>query len=143
MRGVWQGPPLMGLAVSGRSAPHLGARVQPVCAMSDAVFIEYLSSIGGTPGEVLRQPELMALLMPMLRADFRMVDDYQPPASPLGLQCPMIAFYGVDDPATPADRMAAWSAYGAEGFRLEALPGGHFFLEPERAAILARMGLAA
>lgn len=32
--------------------------------------------LGGTPSEVLDNRELMDLFLPMLRADFKMVDDY-------------------------------------------------------------------
>lgn len=133
--------PPVALAVSGRSAPHLGARVQPVAEMSDSVFIDYLRGIGGTPEEVLEQPELMALLLPMLRADFRMVDDYRPSDPPAALACPVLAFYGTEDAATPPERMQAWQLTAARSFELQALPGGHFFLEPQKRRILQILGL--
>lgn len=133
--------PPVALAVSGRSAPHLGARVQPVAEMSDAVFIDYLRGIGGTSEEVLEQPELMALLLPMLRADFRMVDDYRPSNPPAVLACPVLAFYGTEDAATPPQRMQAWQLTAAGPFELHALPGGHFFLEPQKRRILQILGL--
>jgi medium-chain acyl-[acyl-carrier-protein] hydrolase len=127
----WLG--LAQLVVSGRAAPHLPAVAPPVAGLDD----------GGTPAEVLQQPELMQLLLPMLRADFGMVDNYRPAPRSGPLSCPVLAVYGREDPATSAASMQAWSGTTCGGFEMQALSGGHFFLHEHRSRLVAAMGMAA
>lgn len=129
------------LAVSARVAPHLTGRETPVSRLSDPEFIEHLSAVGGTPREILAQRELMELLLPMLRADFRMVDDYRPAPWPPRLKCPVLALYGREDVATPVDGMRAWADVTDGAFELHAFEGGHFFLEPEGPRVIDALAM--
>ena len=119
------------LAVSAMVAPHRRVGERSVSRLSDPEFIEHLSAVGGTPREILAQREVMELLLPMLRADFRMVDNYRPTPWPPRLNCPIVAMYGRSDAATPVDGMMAWADVTDGAFELRAFDGGHFFLEPE------------
>lgn len=132
----------VGLAVSGCSAPGFPRAIRRVEHMTDAMFIDYLGDIGGTPREVLQQPEMMELLLPMLRADFKMVDDYCPQPERTPCACPLFAFSGSADPVTSAEGMAAWSAHTSGPFTAQSLPGGHFFLNEHAAHILEVLRMA-
>lgn len=135
------GADLQQLVVSGRSGPHMPSTTPPVATLDDPAFLALLGGMGGTSAAVLNQPELMRLLLPMLRADFGMVDDYRPaPAAPT-LSCPVLAVHGRDDPSTSVARMQAWATTTHAQFRLQEFPGGHFFLHDERARLVQAMGL--
>jgi medium-chain acyl-[acyl-carrier-protein] hydrolase len=70
-------------------------------------------------------PELWDMAEPVLRADFTVVETYDPGALP-ALPIPVIALSGRTDPLIAADDMTRWSAQAA-GFRHHILDGGHFF----------------
>ena len=75
------------LFVSGHQAPAIASRRAPIAHLPDAAFIQGLIDLGGTPPEILDAPELLALLMPMLRADFALAERYKAPA---GLRLPCV-----------------------------------------------------
>ncbi|KYF69472.1 thioesterase II family protein [Sorangium cellulosum] len=122
------------LFVSGRRAPH-----QPISAplhgLPDDAFLAWLRRMGGTPEEVLREPDLLALFLPVLRADVA-VNEAEPFVPGPPLDCPISAFGGDDDErASPAD-IEAWRELTRGPFRAEVFPGGHFFLRTARAPLL-------
>jgi medium-chain acyl-[acyl-carrier-protein] hydrolase len=86
----------------------------------------YLRDLGGTPPEVLAEPELIRALLPTLRADLTALTTA---AAGQGapLDVPIRAFAGTEDPVAPAGLMAAWRAETSAGFELDPIPGGHFF----------------
>lgn len=44
---------------------------------SDEEFLKWMSSIGGTPPELLANPEVMKLFLPVLKADLHVVENYR------------------------------------------------------------------
>jgi surfactin synthase thioesterase subunit len=95
----------------------------------------YVREMGGTPAEVLAQPELLATLLPTLRSDLTVLSTHNfHPDTPLDL--PIHAFAGVDDPTAPPDRMDRWRAETTAEFQRHRLPGGHFLTaEAERQVV--------
>jgi surfactin synthase thioesterase subunit len=85
-----------------------------------------LGGYGAIGPEVLQSRELVDLLLPMMRADFRMVEQYEYHPAPL-LRCPVTAWAGDDDPEAPAAAMRAWGDETTGTFHLEEFEGGHFF----------------
>jgi medium-chain acyl-[acyl-carrier-protein] hydrolase len=129
-------PPPVRLLVSGRQAPHLPPRSRPVHALPDAEFRDELRRLNGTPPAVLEHAELMEFMLPMLRADFRLIETYAPdPAA--RLQCDVAGFCAEHDPEGLPEDVAAWRDVTTGAFRLHRFPGDHFFIQSERAAVLA------
>ena len=73
-------------------------------------------------------PQLLDRVVPVLLADFRIVDRYRHPAHTPKLRCPIVAFGGEADARVPAEDLAAWAELGAGGFTRHDVPGDHFFL---------------
>ncbi len=114
------------LFVSGRRAPHLPARRPPMHRLSDAALLEELRRMEGTPDTVLADPELLALILPTIRADLTVVETAEPDhADPLPV--PITAFGGEEDRVTRQE-LAGWQEHTRDGFSLRTYPGGHFFL---------------
>ena len=121
-----QGRPLpLSLYLSGAAAPDLPeGRVD--WDVPDEVLIEYLRGMGGTTPEVFAYPQLLASLLPTLRADLTLVDSFCfRPATPIAV--PIRAFAGTDDVEGGPERMRGWGRQTTARFTLEAVPGGHFF----------------
>jgi medium-chain acyl-[acyl-carrier-protein] hydrolase len=127
-------PPPAHLFASGRGAPGGPAPARRIHTLPDREFIGEIERLRGTPVAVLEHPEFISLFLPVLRADFGLVETYvcapEPP-----LPTPISVFGGVDD-AISRDSLAAWRGHTTDEFRLRLMPGGHFFLHSSREAIL-------
>jgi medium-chain acyl-[acyl-carrier-protein] hydrolase len=84
---------------------------------------------------VLEHREFMAVLLPMLRADFTLVEDYRP-RNRGPLRSPITVFGGADDRLIAAEQLLAWSQETTAACDVHIVPGGHFFLESARLEML-------
>jgi surfactin synthase thioesterase subunit len=128
-------PQPLHLFVSGRRAPQVPDREEPIHGLPEAEFIEKLRELNGTPEEVLQHAELMRLLLPVLRADFSVVETYeyaQEEPLDLGISC----FGGLADQEVTREDCAAWKEQTRGRFRLRMLPGDHFFLHSAKDMIV-------
>lgn len=123
------------LFLSGRGAPHLAEVDTPTFDLPDEAFVQELRRLKGTPAEVLENPELMQLMIPLLRADFEVCQTYEYKQE-APLDCPITVFGGLQDEDVPKAQLEAWREYTTSTFKLLMLPGGHFFLNTERAVLL-------
>jgi medium-chain acyl-[acyl-carrier-protein] hydrolase len=124
------------LFVSGARAPHLPDLDPPIHHLPDAVFVEALRRrYNGIPEEVLRNAELMQIVLPALRADVEMCETYVPTTG-APLTSPISAYGGQYDTQIGYDGVVGWyvQTWGAFTFRF--FPGGHFFLTSAQAALL-------
>ncbi|OKK04786.1 thioesterase [Streptomyces sp. CB03234] len=114
------------LHVSSRKAPH---RLTPrsLHLQSDDALIEEVRRLGGTDTTLLEDPDLRALVLPAIRADFTIVGTYGP-RPPAAVDCPVHAHAGDHDVSTTPHDMAAWSDVTPYPFTLTTYPGGHFYL---------------
>jgi medium-chain acyl-[acyl-carrier-protein] hydrolase len=127
------------LVVSGCSAPHLVDAVRevpPMSSLPDRVLRERLRRFGGTPDAVLEHPELMELLLPVLRADLALRDGYAC-AAEAPLRVPVTAFGGRHDAEVPVADVAAWHVHTSAGFAARTFAGGHFFVRTAADEVVA------
>ena len=122
------------LFVSGRCSPQ--TRNTPIdLKLFDSALPEMLRRYNGTPAEVLENPELMELVLPILRADFALCKSYiytpQPP-----FNFPITAFGGLDDHGVPRESIEGWREHTTGPFALRMLPGDHFFLNTSALPLL-------
>ncbi|HYG11003.1 MAG TPA: alpha/beta fold hydrolase [Pyrinomonadaceae bacterium] len=123
------------LLVSGRRAPQLGDSQRPMHDLPEPEFIEELGSLDGTPPEVLAHPELMRLMIPLLRADFSVVETYRyEPDAPL--DCRITALGGLQDAHVTRPQLEAWQEQTTASCNVRMLPGNHFFLQTEQPLLL-------
>jgi medium-chain acyl-[acyl-carrier-protein] hydrolase len=93
---------------------------------SDDDLIAYLRAMGETPPELFSEPQLLAALLPTLRADLTLVDTFRMvPATPLAV--PIRGFAGIDDPEGTPERMRGWATETSGRFDLDVVSGGHLF----------------
>lgn len=124
------------LFLSARRPPHLPDKNRLRYDLSDAEFMAELRRLGGTPKAALESPELLELLVPVLRADCQVCDTYlyaeEPP-----LDCPIAAYYGEGDVDTPLEDMEQWRIHTNRSFALRGFAGDHFFLTAAESEVLA------
>lgn len=115
------------LVVSGHGAASLPSTSKPVHAGPDAEFLARLRELNATPPEALEMPELLDLMMPILRADFRAAETYVPAKRPK-LDIPIVAYGGLLDPDVSKDQLLAWADETTAQCTVRMFPGDHFFL---------------
>ncbi|MFD8674122.1 thioesterase II family protein [Streptomyces seoulensis] len=114
------------LCVSGRS-PDGGPG--PAVRTDDEV-IAAVSSLGGTNAAVFDDPDLRELVLPAIRNDYRLINDYRRrPDAPV-LRTAVHALTGDRDPQVTPDEAAGWRALTSGPFNLTVLRGDHFYLVP-------------
>jgi medium-chain acyl-[acyl-carrier-protein] hydrolase len=113
------------LLVSGCRGPALPIMSLPPHDLPEKAFIARVGELGGIPAAVLQERELMALLLPSLRADFELLETWNyTPEPPLDM--PITAFGGVDDRAIRSVELEAWRPQTRGPFELRLFPGDHF-----------------
>ena len=119
-------------AASHRRAPVLDG----ASTWSDEDLGAWLADVGGTPAEILANRDFMSLILPALRADLRIAEQYTPPG-PGALEVPVVAVRGSADDLVDDDDTAAWAGLTSAGSVTAVLPGGHFFPDQTMPEILA------
>lgn len=124
------------LVLSGRAPPHFPAAHAPIAQFPDAEFLWELDRrYAAIPAQIMQYPDVLALLLPALRADIAAVEHCAESARGR-VTCPITAMGGADDPAATRSHLSAWHELTSGRFGLRLFPGGHFFIEPERGAVL-------
>lgn len=123
------------LVAAAAAAPDV-ARTTALHRLPDAALVEQLQALGGTPDEVWSVPELVALMLPLLRADLEVAETFQARAA-APLPTVVLALGGEDDVRAPRAAVERWVAHGASGSTAAFHSGGHFFLHEHVEAIAA------
>ena len=124
------------LFASGCRAPHLpGRRSMDRHVLPDREFVAAVQALNGIPAEIAENQDLMDLVLPTLRSDFRLVETYlHHPQRPLC--CSVSAIGGLQDNEVLREDLAAWSCHTTGRFKVHMLPGDHFFVTSSRTSLL-------
>jgi surfactin synthase thioesterase subunit len=125
------------LIVSARRAPLAPDPSSLLHVLPDTAFVaEIQRRYGGIPEEILAHADVLALLLPCLRADITALETHRPPQRP-PLNCPLSVFGGADDRFVSPIHIAGWRRETTGRFDMRVFPGGHFYLDAQRAEVLA------
>jgi surfactin synthase thioesterase subunit len=135
-----QAPLPVHLFVSGRQPPHRPFAEFSLRGLSDAEVVQQINTrYGGFPPEATE--ELIALLLPALRADFAALEGYTP-SPEARLPIPVTALGGAADPCAARDHLEPWQSYTARPLRIRHFPGDHFYLDDRLDDIAATLRAA-
>ncbi|MFE0420241.1 thioesterase II family protein [Streptomyces tendae] len=118
--------PIERLIASGAAAPwlprpHIGAD-----ELNDDEFVANVRDLVGYDHPALNDPELRQLLLPSLRADLGVNENYEP-TTRAALPFPVTALLGTDDEMVSANEAEPWVQAGAKGGELIRLRGSHMY----------------
>lgn len=101
----------------------------------DAGVVRELKEVGGTDPQWLDNEDLLATILPTVRGDYQAIETHtwvpEPP-----LDCPITHLVGSDDPHTSTAQSLAWEDHTGAEFARHVFPGGHFYLEEHRDAVV-------
>ncbi len=125
------------LFISGCDAPRYRSPSKQFHLLDDKSLLQELRTLNGTPTEVLDNDELMALMLPTIRADFALAEGYRYHPQRLPLHIPMSVLAGKLDPVDGPEQVTGWNDETAGPFEVRWFEGDHFFIQPEQASVLA------
>jgi len=123
------------LLTSGRRAPQLKPTKPSIHNLPKPDFIKELKALNGTPSEVLNNQELMDLMLPILRADFAVLETYNY-TEEKSFSCPISVFGGLQDPEVTHEELEAWRKQTSSKFLLHMFEGDHFFIHSTQPMLL-------
>lgn len=115
------------LIVSGARAPHLPRPTDALHTLPDAQLVSRLERMGGTEAEVLCHDEIRDIVLKVIRADFKMMNESSSlTVSPL--PCSILALGGNHDSFADQEGVEGWRFQTNSEFRCHLFDGGHFFI---------------
>lgn len=116
------------LFLSGRQAPTAPRFEGSTFDLPLDQFIAAVKKLNGTPHELLDDCELRELFLPLLRADFEIVDTYVY-QSEEPLSCPITVYGGLRDDYVSLERMREWQKQTVATCKAKMFAGDHFFIQ--------------
>lgn len=119
------------LIVSGNAGPgvsydELDKPKMKRYLMNDEEFKEELRDLGGVPEEVLTNKELYSFFMPIMRADFEVLEKEDYSEEGIELKTPIYALMGSEEKTS--DKIENWKRFTLSNFQYKILEGNHFFI---------------
>lgn len=129
------------LLVSSTSAPGYRdeARYRQLAVATPPELKNELQRLGGTSADLLENDELMAMMLPVLAADFRVCASFDGWPLPPALPCPLFAFGGRQDTSVTQAGLEGWQHQTQGGFAVEWFEGGHFYLQQHAEDVISRI----
>jgi surfactin synthase thioesterase subunit len=123
------------LFVAASRAPSARDDSRYAALRDDAEVLAEMRALGGTPEALLAEPELMAMVLPVIKADFQLCGHYrrQPRAS---LPVPIHALAGKRDTFAP-EMLDDWRCETSDAYTRTDFDGDHFFVRDDPAHLLA------
>ena len=123
------------LFVSGARAPHDPRDRPAISEYDDDDFVAELAKLGGTEAEVLSHRAMREVILPYVRADFRLTEAYRHRPGP-PLHTPLSVLVSDADPVVTPAQAKSWETRTSSGFSLTVFPGDHFYLQPQRTPVV-------
>jgi surfactin synthase thioesterase subunit len=100
--------------------------------------VNELKSLSGTNTALLGDEEILRMILPAIRNDYRAIETYERPVGgPLSSQ--IVVLIGDDDPKSTVEEAKAWAEETTGEFSLRVFPGGHFYLATQQKAVLGEI----
>ncbi|MEU8976254.1 thioesterase II family protein [Streptomyces monashensis] len=123
------------LFASGRRAPST-VRDERVHLRDDDGLIADVKQLSGTDEQVLGDEEIVRMILPAIRADYRAAETYRYTPGP-PLTCPITVLTGDADPHVTDAEARAWQRHTTGPFELKVFTGGHFYLNSQAAGVIS------
>jgi len=128
-------PPPVVFFFSGRPAPETSRKSEDIHLLPEDEFAEKILEMGATSPEVFDSKRLLKVFLPILRADFRLVETYRyEEREPLPWDMTIIA--GDEEEWTEAE-LEGWRRHTTGECRIVRMQGGHFYWQTDSDLLLA------
>jgi len=119
---------------AARGAPSLSGEYRRLSLLDDDQFLASVQAFGGLPDKLINNAEIRNLILPLLRSDFWLLDNYQYfEDEPLNL--PITSLHGKRDMTVHLSWVQAWRYETTAEYQHHSIPGNHFFLNDSESGI--------
>ena len=118
----------MHIFISGRRPPHVNRDEKLLHLLPFEEFKEEILKLGGTPRELFENKELWDIFLPVLRADYKIIEGYEYKPYNFKLECGLTVLAGELDDESGLRHMTEWQRYSESDYSLHIFDGGHFFI---------------
>ncbi|MGB3442677.1 MAG: alpha/beta fold hydrolase [Actinophytocola sp.] len=115
------------IIVSGRRAPGT-VRDERVHLRDDDGLVAEIQALSGTDAKVMRDEELLRMVLPAIRGDYRAIETYRSEPGRT-ISAPIHAIVGESDPKATVAEVSRWEEHTTGAFAMKVFPGGHFYLD--------------
>jgi pyochelin biosynthetic protein PchC len=95
--------------------------------LDDDGLLAAITALGGTDQGLGEHEELTRLILPAVRADFHLIENYRADTGAV-VRCPVSVFLPDRDRKVTPETAAAWGEHTTVGADVEGFEGGHFYL---------------
>jgi medium-chain acyl-[acyl-carrier-protein] hydrolase len=125
------------LFLSAKSAPKLCYLGEPLHHKNDEDFKQELHCLGATPDEILNNQDVLDLLLPMIKSDFKIGHEYVEQFNAedkVSIQTTL--FSGKNDLDVTEKSMADWQEFLRDEPDFIRISGGHFFIHEQKEELI-------
>lgn len=112
---------------AARGAPALSGEYRRLSLLDDDKFLASVQAFGGLPDKLISNVEIRNLIIPILRSDFWLLDNYQY-LDDEPLHVPITSLHGKSDLTVQLSWVQAWRYETTGEYQHHTIPGNHFFL---------------
>ncbi|WP_052360695.1 thioesterase II family protein [Oceanobacillus manasiensis] len=116
------------LFLSGRQPPDYQYVNKNFHKMSEKDFLQEIKDIGGTPEKFFNSQELIDAFLPILRDDYRIIENYSFLDRKIIFDSDIVFFYSDNDDLVNKPGIINWERFTKKSFEYYEFNGGHFFL---------------
>jgi surfactin synthase thioesterase subunit len=120
---------------SGSRAPNSERETSQSFNMPNNEFIAYLGELNGTPKEILSNRDIMEVLLPTLRADFKIAETYCYQGN-VKFNIPLTVIGGNEDTDISHKHLNEWTHFFLDDTKIHIVSGDHFFIDTNKADVV-------
>ena len=113
---------------SGRYPPHVKKDDIDCHSLPEDKFLDELRKVGGTPEEFFQNKDLLNLFLPIIRADYKIIETYKHQQKPTKLTTDITVFSGLEDDKVTENDLKEWHSVTDGNCEVIQFEGGHFFI---------------
>lgn len=122
---------------SGRYPPHVKKKKEFFHKRTDAEFLKEIRRVGGTPDEFFENSKLLELFLPILKADYKIIENYNYSTKSEKFAFDITVFNGCKDDMVKLEDLEEWQEVTKMNCNVIEFDGGHFFIFEKKKNIVS------
>ncbi|MDE1478770.1 hypothetical protein KKJ01_11155 [Xenorhabdus bovienii] len=120
---------------SGSKGPQVPAIREPLSGLPDKDFINGLQTFGRVDKQVIDNAELLSLILPAVKADFKISEEYHYIGTE-SFSCPLTVFGGKNDAIVTEQELYSWLDLFEQEKKVIIFEGAHFFIDDNNEPVI-------